>query len=574
MPFSHPETLLPFLSSNVSLHALEHILSPDQVLLITRMDGSSTLRTLATLSGKTIEVIVDEVKSLLEQGIIELFQRNMSDELVKIDWRNVSNRASDTMRLSIDEIQKAAKVRLAEMEEKPKPRQKLSWFEEVVEPKKRETPPDSFGSQGPWIARTSSHEYATPGVAHQSAQVRLSGNASSSSFDAGSAPPQSFWSRRTPNAPSRDELRAVPAMMGSEMSGRPTPRQGQPAPSRGESRAMTMTRGAEVFGRPTPRRGQPAIVRDDPRGVQGAVREADIPWRPARGREQNGLPSSESRVAPAMRGNETPWRPARGREQNGLPGSESRVAPAMRGNEMPWEQVPGRALEGGRPQSHTRGRAGQIPHSSPQHPQRQHSQTPPCSQHGVPPRPQEHHPRTPYPQGHHPQTPYPQGHHPRTPYPQGYHSQGPPPGPPRYSQPPRSDTPRHGVGTGDLGTSFQQTPPISFHTLSEGEGQGPWRSTLNSRSTEPPPWQGSGSPVGQPAQAAVFPPPREQVRATTPQPSRPSQQVFRESPHTAMETRPIKREVQPPMGVSRLAANPDPEVDEAPNSEPRLFPKE
>lgn len=75
MPFSKPQILIPVLHPEASLEALEHLLSPEQIQLIMRLDRRSSVKDLAQLTSRSLTDVTDDIKELTIQGVLQLFQR-------------------------------------------------------------------------------------------------------------------------------------------------------------------------------------------------------------------------------------------------------------------------------------------------------------------------------------------------------------------------------------------------------------------------------------------------------------------------------------------------------------------
>jgi hypothetical protein len=87
MPFSQPYLLIPSLNPDASLEAIEHILSEQQIKLIMRVDGDTSLTDVATLLDRPVAEIVTEIKYLLIQGVVHLYRRNVTTrDLQRVFW--------------------------------------------------------------------------------------------------------------------------------------------------------------------------------------------------------------------------------------------------------------------------------------------------------------------------------------------------------------------------------------------------------------------------------------------------------------------------------------------------------
>ena len=87
MPFSKPHILIPQLNPEASLEALEQILSPQQIQLIMRLDRNTTAKDIAQLTSRSLTDVLDDIKELTLQGVLQLYQRqNQSGQLQRVLW--------------------------------------------------------------------------------------------------------------------------------------------------------------------------------------------------------------------------------------------------------------------------------------------------------------------------------------------------------------------------------------------------------------------------------------------------------------------------------------------------------
>lgn len=87
MPFARPHMLIPILNPDVSLEALEQLLSAEQIRLVMRLDGGTSVHVLATLLNRSLTEITDEIKELAAQGILQLYQRTTPQHrLERVLW--------------------------------------------------------------------------------------------------------------------------------------------------------------------------------------------------------------------------------------------------------------------------------------------------------------------------------------------------------------------------------------------------------------------------------------------------------------------------------------------------------
>ena len=78
MPFSKPRNIFPKLNSKASPHQLEEFLSLEQVQIVTRVDGTTSLTSLAQLLRRPIDDLVADVKALLLLDVLEVYERQAS----------------------------------------------------------------------------------------------------------------------------------------------------------------------------------------------------------------------------------------------------------------------------------------------------------------------------------------------------------------------------------------------------------------------------------------------------------------------------------------------------------------
>lgn len=87
MPFSRPQYLIPTLHPEASLEALEHILSYEQIQLIMRLDGATSVSALTKLLSRSLTDVMEDVKDLVLQGVLQLHQRvSKGGRLQRVFW--------------------------------------------------------------------------------------------------------------------------------------------------------------------------------------------------------------------------------------------------------------------------------------------------------------------------------------------------------------------------------------------------------------------------------------------------------------------------------------------------------
>ncbi len=78
MPFSKPKNIFPVLNLRVTPQQLEGSLSPEQVQIITRVDGSTSIRSLAMLLNLPLDDLIVAIQSLVELDVLEIHERKPS----------------------------------------------------------------------------------------------------------------------------------------------------------------------------------------------------------------------------------------------------------------------------------------------------------------------------------------------------------------------------------------------------------------------------------------------------------------------------------------------------------------
>ncbi|TNE44559.1 MAG: hypothetical protein EP343_30220 [Deltaproteobacteria bacterium] len=87
MPFTNPHILIPLLNPEASLEALEQILSPQQIQLIMRLDRNTTAKDIAQLTSRSLTDVLDDIKDLALQGVLQLYQRqSQNGRLQRVLW--------------------------------------------------------------------------------------------------------------------------------------------------------------------------------------------------------------------------------------------------------------------------------------------------------------------------------------------------------------------------------------------------------------------------------------------------------------------------------------------------------